>query len=106
MEFDARLDLTAAIRERDAKRREYEEATGSLGEIDAYVALHAANERVHALDRYVSWSETSPLSGVEPTPPDAALEAYALCEVCAAWFEVDDAAGTDDRVQFELGAPP
>ena len=106
MDFDARLDLTTAVRDRDAKRREYEQAAGSPGEIDAYVALHAANVQVHALDRYVSWGETSPLSGVEPAPPDAALEPYALCEVCAAWFEVDDATGTDDRVQFELGAPP
>jgi hypothetical protein len=106
MDFDVRLDLTAAIRERDAKRRRYEEVVGSPAEIDAYVDLHAANVRVRALDRYLSWSEGSPLSGVESGPTDAALEPYTLCEVCAAWFEVDDAMGSDDRVQFELGAAP
>jgi hypothetical protein len=104
MDFDARLDLTAAVRERDGLRRRYEEVVGSRDDIDAYVELHAANVRIHALDRYLSWSETSPLSA-QPGPTDVELEPYALCAACAEWFEVD-AAGTDDRVQFELGASP
>jgi hypothetical protein len=104
MDFDARLDLTAAVRERDALRRRYEEVVGSGSEIDAYVDLHAANVRLHALDRYLAWSEGSPLSA-QPGPNDAELEPYALCEACAEWFEVI-ALGTDDRVQYELGAAP
>jgi hypothetical protein len=104
MDFDARLDLTAAVRERDALRRRFEEVTGSRAEIDAYVELHAANVRLHALDSYLSWSEGSPLSA-QPGPTDAELEPYALCPACAEWFEVD-AGGTDDRVQYDLGAPP
>jgi hypothetical protein len=105
MDFDARLDLTAAARERDARRRRYEEVVGSGDEIEAFVELHAANVRLHALDRYLAWSEGSPLGG-EPGPSDAALEPYALCEACAEWFEVDADAGTDDRVQYDLGAAP
>jgi hypothetical protein len=104
MDFDARLDLTAAVRERDARRRHYEEVVGSGDEIDAYVELHAANVRLHALDRYLSWSEASPLSAW-PGASDAELEPYGLCRACAEWFEVEDH-GTDDRVQFELGAAP
>ena len=100
MDFDARLDLTAATRERDALRRRFEE----VGEIDAYVDLHAANVRVHALDAYLSWSEGSPLSAM-PGPTDAELEPYSLCPECAAWFEVERE-GTDDRVQYDLGAAP
>ena len=105
MDFDSRLDLTAAQRDRDDKRRRFERVTGSRDEIDAYVDLHAANVRVQALDRYLSWSEGSPLSA-QPGPSDEALEPYELCEACAEWFEVDDDAGTRDRVQFELGAAP
>src|SRR3954465_14980395 len=105
MDFDSRLDLTAAVRERDDRRRRFERAAGSPGEIDAYVDLHAANTRVHALDRYLAWSEGSPLSG-QPGPTDEQLEAYRLCPACAEWFEVDEAAGTDDRVQYDLGAAP
>jgi hypothetical protein len=104
MDFESRLDLTNAQRDRDAKRRRFERASGSPEEIDAYVELHAANVRVQALDRYLSWSEGSPLSA-QPGPSDEALEPYTLCEACAEWFEVDDA-GTSDRVQFELGAAP
>ena len=104
MDFDARLDLTTAVRERDARRRRYEEVVGSGDEIDAYVELHAANVRLHALDRYLSWSEGSPLSA-QPGPTDAELEPYGLCPACAEWFEVE-AQGTDDRVQYELGAAP
>ena len=104
MDFDARLDLTAAVRERDAKRRRFEREVGTGTEIDAYVDLHAANVRVQALDRYLSWSEGSPLSA-QPGPTDEQLEPYALCEACAEWFEVAGD-GTHDRVQFELGAPP
>jgi hypothetical protein len=105
MDFDGRLDLTAALRDRDALRRRYEEVVGSPTEIDAYVELHAANVRAQALDRYLSWSEGSPLSA-QPGPTAEALEPYALCEACAEWFEVDEEAGTDDRVQYELGAAP
>ena len=104
MDFDARLDLTTAVRERDARRRRYEEVVGTETEIEAYVELHAANVRVQALDRYLSWSEGSPLS-VQPGPSDEQLEPYMLCPVCADWFEVSDD-GTVDRVQFELGAAP
>ena len=104
MDFDARLDLTTAVRERDALRRRFEREVGTGTEIDAYVELHAANIRVQALDRYLSWSEGSPLSA-QPGPSDEQLEPYALCDACADWFEVEDD-GTDDRVQFELGAAP
>jgi hypothetical protein len=104
MDFDARLDLTAAVRERDTRRRRFEEVVGTRAEIDAYVDLHAANVRVHALDAYLAWSEGSPLSA-QPGPSDAELEPYGLCEACAAWFEVEPG-GTDDRVQYDLGAAP
>jgi hypothetical protein len=104
MDFDARLDMTAAVRERDALRRDYEEVVGSQAEIEVYVRLHAANVRVQALDRYLAWSEGSPLSA-QPGPSAEQLEAYTLCAACAEWFEVDEA-GTVDRVQFELGAAP
>jgi hypothetical protein len=105
MDFDGRLDLTAAVRERDVKRRRFEREHGSAREIDAYVDLHAANTRVHALDRYLAWSEGSPLSA-QPGPTDDQLEGYRLCGACAEWFEVDEAGGTDDRVQYDLGAAP
>jgi hypothetical protein len=79
MDFDARLDLTAAQRERDDLRRRYEE----VRDIDAYVDMHAAEVRVTALDRYLAWSEEAPIGG-EPRPTAEELEPYAL-EV--AWFD-------------------
>lgn len=75
MDFEARLDLTAAVLERDALKRRYEEVTGSPAELDAYVALSAADTRVRALDRYLGWSEDSPLSG-RVNPAEEELEAY------------------------------
>lgn len=83
MDFDARLELTAAVRERDTKRRRFERATGSPEEIDAYVDMHAAEVRVTALDRYLSWSEDAPV-GAEPRPTEDELEPYGV-EV--AWFD-------------------
>ena len=35
MDFDARLDLTAAVRERDTLRRRFEREVGTETEIDA-----------------------------------------------------------------------
>src|SRR3954467_15386430 len=105
MDFDARLDLTSAVRERDTLRRRFQREVGTRTEIDAYVELHAANIRVHALDRYLAWSEGSPLSA-QPGPTDEQLEAYRLCPACAEWFEVDEVGGSDDRVQYDLGAAP
>ena len=69
MDFDARLDLTAALRERDALRRRHEE----VGDIDTYVAMHAAEVRCMALDRYLSWTEESPV-GAEPRPTAEEVE--------------------------------
>jgi len=79
MDFDARLDLTAALRERDALRRRHEE----VRDIDAYVEMHAAEIRVTALERYLAWSEEAP-PGAEPRPSNEEMEPYAL-EV--AWFD-------------------
>ena len=83
MDFDARLDLTAAVRERDELRRRFDRESGSSREIDAYVEMHAAEVRVTALDRYLAWSEEAPV-GAEPRPSAEELEPYAL-EV--AWFD-------------------
>ena len=69
MDFDARLDLTAALRERDALRRRYEE----VRDIDAYVAMHAAETRCTALDRYLAWTEEAPV-GAEPRPTPEEVE--------------------------------
>ena len=63
MDFDRRLDLTAAVLERDTLRRRYEEVVGTGAELDAYVDLNAAQMRVTALERYLAWSEETPLSG-------------------------------------------
>lgn len=63
MDFDRRLDLTAAVLERDTLRRRYEEVVGTDAELEAYVDLNAAQMRVTALDRYYAWSEDTPLSG-------------------------------------------
>lgn len=79
MDFDSRLDMTAALRERDSLRRHYEE----VRDIDAYVEMHAAEVRCTALDRYLCWSEDAP-PGAEPRPSQEELEPYAL-EV--AWFD-------------------
>jgi hypothetical protein len=65
MDFDARLDLTAALRERDALRRRHEE----VGDIETYVAMHAAEVRCTALDRYLGWTEEAP-PGAEPRPTE------------------------------------
>jgi hypothetical protein len=104
IDFDARLDLTAAILERDELRRRYEEVEGTPREVDVYVDLHAANVRVNARRRYLQWSEVTPL-GMVPHPTDSELAPFELCDECAARFEVD-ADGTDDRTQFDLGTPP
>jgi hypothetical protein len=103
IDFDARLDLTAAILERDDLRRRYEEVEGTRADVDAFVALHAANVRVNARRRYLHWTETTPL-GTYPHPDDAELAPYELCDECAARFEVAED-GTDDRTQFDLGTP-
>ena len=80
MDFDARLDLTAAQRERDALRRRHDEA----GDIDTYVDMHAAEVRCTALDRYLHWSEEAP-PGAEPRPTHEEVEPY---EPEVAWFDV------------------
>ena len=51
MDFEGRLDLTSAVRERDELRRRYEEVVGSETELEAFVDLNAADLRVKALDR-------------------------------------------------------
>jgi hypothetical protein len=79
MDFDARLELTSAVRERDTLRRRHEEVMG----IDAFVDMHAAEVRVTALERYLAWSEDTP-PGAEPHPTNEEMEPYAL-EV--AWFD-------------------
>lgn len=104
IDFDARLDLTAAILERDRLRQRYEEVAGSREEIDIYVELHAANVRVNARLRYLEWSEGTPI-GQTPVPSSADLEPFLLCEECAIAFEVSHV-GTHDRVQWDLGTPP
>jgi hypothetical protein len=69
MDFDARLDLTAALLERDALRRRHEE----VGDIDSYVEMHAAEVHCTALDRYLHWTEETPI-GAEPHPTQAEVE--------------------------------
>ena len=69
MDFDGRLDLTAALRERDALRHRYEE----VRDIDAYVAMQAAERHATALSRYLAWSEDSP-PGAEPRPTAEEIE--------------------------------
>lgn len=104
IDFDARLDLTAAILERDSLIQRYEELEGTPQAIDAYVALHASNVRVNARRRYLQWSEGTPI-GQTPHPTPSDLRPYELCDECAAAFEVDTD-GTDDRTQFDLGSAP
>ena len=66
MDFNARLDLTTALIERDALRRRYDQAH----DIDSYVEMHAAEVRCTALDRYLHWTDDQPV-GAEPRPtPD------------------------------------
>jgi hypothetical protein len=79
MDFDARLELTGALLERDESRRRHEE----VRDIDAFVDMHAAEVRVTALERYLAWSEDTP-PGAEPHPTSEEMEPYAL-EV--AWFD-------------------
>ncbi len=76
MDFEGRLDLTAAMRERDALHRRYEEVSGSPAELDAFVELNAANVRVEALERYLAWSEESPLSAPPADPHEADAEEF------------------------------
>ena len=75
MDFEGRLDLTSAVRERDELRRRYEEVVGSETELEAFVDLNAADLRVKALDRYLTWSEECPLSGVA-NPAEEEIESY------------------------------
>ena len=77
MDFEGRLDLTAAMRERDATKRRYEEVVGTDAELGAYVELNAAETKVRALERYLAWSEESPLSG-QSSPAQEELELYVL----------------------------
>ena len=77
MDFEGRLDLTAAMLERDTLRRRYEEVMETPAELEAYVELNAAETRVRALERYLAWSEESPLSG-QASPAQEELEAYVL----------------------------
>jgi hypothetical protein len=104
MDFDARLDLTAALVERERTQRRFEGARGSDIEVDAYVDLHAANVRVTAMEKYLAWTERSPL---EPYPhlAPSELAGYELCDECAARFGVEDD-GTSDPVQYALGSAP
>ena len=74
MDYNARLELTAALLERSSMRRRYEEVSGSPAEIDAYVEMHAAEVRAQALDRYLAWSDETPV-GAEPHPSAEELEA-------------------------------
>jgi hypothetical protein len=69
MDFDARLDLTAALRERDVLRRRHEE----VRDINTYVEMHAAEVRCTALDRYLHWTEETPIGG-EPHPTQEEVE--------------------------------
>jgi hypothetical protein len=69
MDFNARLDLTTALRERDALRRRYEE----VSDIDTYVEMQAADRRCTALTRYMMWSEEAPI-GAEPRPTPEEVE--------------------------------
>ena len=77
MDFESRLDLTAAMLERDTLRRRYEEVVETPAELEAYVELDAAETRLRALERYLAWSEESPLSG-QTSPAEEELEAYVL----------------------------
>jgi hypothetical protein len=79
MDFDARLELTAALRERETLRHSH----GEVMDIEEYVDMHAAETRVTALERYLAWSEDAP-PGAEPRPSNEELEPYSL-EV--AWFD-------------------
>jgi hypothetical protein len=75
MDFEGRLELTAATLERDTLRRRYEEVVGTSAELEAYVEMNAVATRVSALERYLAWSEESPLSG-EANPAEEELESY------------------------------
>jgi hypothetical protein len=104
MDFDARLDLTAALLERERTRRRFEGARGTDVEVDAFVDLHAANVRVIAREKFLSWSERSPLEPY-PHPSSSELAEYELCDECAARFGVEPG-GTNDPVQYALGTSP
>ena len=77
MDFESRLDLTAATLERDTLRRRYEEVVGTPAELEAYVEMDAAATRARALERYLAWSEESPLAG-QLSPAQDELETYVL----------------------------
>jgi hypothetical protein len=104
MDFDARLDLSAALAERERTRRRFEGARGTDVEVDAFVDLHAANVRVIAREKYLAWAERSPLEPY-PHPEHEALSDYWLCDRCAASFGIEPG-GTGDPVQYALGSAP
>ena len=76
MDFEGRLDLTAATRERDTCQRRYEEVVGTTDELQAFVDLNAANTRVEAYDRYLAWSEDSPLCAPPMDPHEEEAEEF------------------------------
>ena len=104
IDFHTRLDLSAALLERERTQRRFESARGSELEVDAYVELHAANVKVTAIEKYLAWSERSPLEPY-PHPADDELAEYALCDECAASFGIEPG-GTSDPVQHALGSAP
>ena len=104
MDFDARLDLTAALVERERTKRRFESARGTLVEVDAFVDLHAANVRVIAREKYLAWTERNPLEPY-PHPAHEELAEYELCDECAASFGIEPG-GTGDPVQYALGSAP
>ncbi|MEA2405151.1 MAG: hypothetical protein QOE08_1798 [Thermoleophilaceae bacterium] len=104
MDFDARLDLSAALVERERTKRRFEGARGTEVEVDAFVDLHAANVRVIAREKFLAWSERSPLEPY-PHPAHDELAEYELCDECAASFGIEPG-GTSDPVQYGLGSAP
>jgi hypothetical protein len=74
MDFDPRLELSAAVIERNTLRQRLEQVSGTPAEIDAYVEMHAAEIRAQAFDRYLHWSDETPI-GAEPHPSREELEA-------------------------------
>jgi hypothetical protein len=74
MDFDARLEMSAALLERNTLRERLAEVSGTPAEIDAYVEMHAAEVRAQAFDRYLHWSDETPI-GAEPHPSREELEA-------------------------------
>jgi hypothetical protein len=62
--------LEDAMSEQARRAEIYEQSVGTLRELDAYVRLREARERVVALDRWLHWvdDEDAP-PPPEPTPP-------------------------------------